>query len=136
MHARCGHVCEACQSAPSEDVDHILPRSMGGGNKMENLQGLCCECHRDKTRGDIQRLNNTKVFVVSNNTFRYVAMSGRFLYFDMENGDRLAVLQSLVSGDTITAAPSTIFEVSGAEGTKTKTAEQLAEKYSSVELTQ
>ena len=61
-------------------------------------------------------------------------MSGRFLYFDMENGDRLAVLQSLVSGNTITAAPSTIFEVSGAEGTKTKTAEQLAEKYSSVEL--
>lgn len=31
------------------DVDHIFPRSCGGGNGYENLQILCPSCHRRKT---------------------------------------------------------------------------------------
>jgi 5-methylcytosine-specific restriction protein A len=30
-------------------VDHITPRSAGGGDEWENLQGLCVRCHSRKT---------------------------------------------------------------------------------------
>lgn len=33
----------------STDVDHIVPRRRGGRDTMENLQGLCHECHSRKT---------------------------------------------------------------------------------------
>lgn len=34
---------------PSTQVDHIIPRSRGGDDTMENLQGLCAACHSRKT---------------------------------------------------------------------------------------
>ena len=34
---------------PSEEVDHIVPRSRGGDDSFENLQGLCKMCHSRKT---------------------------------------------------------------------------------------
>ena len=30
------------------DVDHILPQSYGGGDGLDNLQGLCKHCNRSK----------------------------------------------------------------------------------------
>lgn len=30
------------------DVDHILPRNYGGGDGLDNLQGLCKYCNRSK----------------------------------------------------------------------------------------
>jgi len=38
----------AC-SNPSQEVDHIRPRLLGGTNERDNLQGLCGSCHRRKT---------------------------------------------------------------------------------------
>lgn len=38
-----GRITPACQ------VDHILPRSAGGSDAMDNLQAICDECHRVKT---------------------------------------------------------------------------------------
>lgn len=35
------------------EVDHIVPISRGGSDELENLQALCIECHRAKTRADI-----------------------------------------------------------------------------------
>ena len=34
------------------DVDHIIPRSQGGSDELDNLQALCHECHKSKTSGD------------------------------------------------------------------------------------
>ena len=34
---------------PSEDVDHIVPRTAGGGNGFDNLQALCHRHHSRKT---------------------------------------------------------------------------------------
>jgi 5-methylcytosine-specific restriction enzyme A len=34
---------------PSTDADHIIPRSAGGEDAMENLQGACHACHSHKT---------------------------------------------------------------------------------------
>ena len=31
-------------------IDHILPVCDGGGNKLDNLQALCLDCHASKTR--------------------------------------------------------------------------------------
>ena len=33
----------------AREVDHILPRALGGGNEPFNLQSLCRKCHRQKT---------------------------------------------------------------------------------------
>jgi len=30
-------------------VDHILPKSQGGDDGMDNLQAICNECHETKT---------------------------------------------------------------------------------------
>jgi 5-methylcytosine-specific restriction endonuclease McrA len=35
--------------APSTDADHVVPRSAGGEDTMENLQGACHACHSWKT---------------------------------------------------------------------------------------
>ena len=34
------------------EVDHIIPLWQGGSNQKENLQGLCCTCHSEKTVED------------------------------------------------------------------------------------
>ena len=34
---------------PSEHADHIIPKSRGGQDTMENLRGLCKPCHSRKT---------------------------------------------------------------------------------------
>jgi len=44
-------VCEACNSAPTECTDHIIPLVEGGDKYAEeNLQALCVPCHNAKTR--------------------------------------------------------------------------------------
>jgi 5-methylcytosine-specific restriction protein A len=40
--------CRVC-GAPSTDVDHIVPRSLGGTDDRSNLRGLCRRCHQTKT---------------------------------------------------------------------------------------
>jgi len=39
-----------CSSITDLTVDHILPRSQGGTNDLSNLQTLCLEHHRIKSR--------------------------------------------------------------------------------------
>ena len=42
-------LCAVCQRAPSVELDHIVPLSLGGSDDGDNLQGLCKACHREKT---------------------------------------------------------------------------------------
>lgn len=42
----------AGEVVPATDVDHIVPRSAGGADTLENLQGLCHACHSRKTAQD------------------------------------------------------------------------------------
>ncbi len=52
-----------CQAAGCDrdatDVDHIVPRSRGGTDGDNNLQGLCHECHSAKTAREDGRWKNT-----------------------------------------------------------------------------
>lgn len=51
-------VCNVCQAALSEDVDHITPFLSGANDEQvqllffdfSNLQGICKKCHREKHR--------------------------------------------------------------------------------------
>ena len=42
-------ICKDCNVAPSTDADHIVAKRDGGRDTMDNLQGLCHECHSAKT---------------------------------------------------------------------------------------
>lgn len=54
---RADPLCTACRAAgrirPATDLDHIVPLFKGGTDDEENLQGLCAECHAEKTRRDL-----------------------------------------------------------------------------------
>jgi len=39
------------------DIDHILPLAFGGKNIIDNLQPLCKNCHKEKTKSE---KHNTK----------------------------------------------------------------------------
>ena len=50
-----GGRCELCGVSHEEvplDVDHILPRSLGGSNDTDNLQALCRTCNSQKLNRD------------------------------------------------------------------------------------
>lgn len=40
--------CRICGHVPSVEVDHIVPRSGGGSDHQDNLQGTCRPCNRRK----------------------------------------------------------------------------------------
>lgn len=40
------------------EIDHIIPRELQGTNDPENLQTLCCQCHKAKSRDDVTAISN------------------------------------------------------------------------------
>ena len=42
-------MCQHCQREVATEVDHIKRKADGGDDEMNNLQGLCKECHKIKT---------------------------------------------------------------------------------------
>ncbi len=49
--ARDDHTCQYC-GGPADSIDHVLPRSRGGGHDWENLVAACRRCNlakRDRT---------------------------------------------------------------------------------------
>lgn len=48
--ARDGYRCVDCSGTTDLEVDHIIPRAVGGSDHPANLRTLCRRCHRTKTR--------------------------------------------------------------------------------------
>jgi 5-methylcytosine-specific restriction endonuclease McrA len=46
--ARDGWACQYCGSRTSLTVDHVVPRSKGGGSTWENIVASCAPCNRRK----------------------------------------------------------------------------------------
>jgi len=42
-------VCSECHAAPSTTAAHVVARSAGGSDSMDNLRGLCTSCHSRET---------------------------------------------------------------------------------------
>jgi|AntDeeMetageno50_2_1112565.scaffolds.fasta_scaffold03050_3 hypothetical protein len=61
--ARDGYTCRGCGVTSTRvddvyfDVDHVVPKSAGGGHELTNLQTLCPSCHAGKhpDNGDLAR---------------------------------------------------------------------------------
>ena len=45
--ARDGWACQYC-GAPAENVDHVIPRSLGGGHTWDNVVAACRRCNARK----------------------------------------------------------------------------------------
>ena len=46
-------VCKICGRKASTQVDHRLPVCQGGTDERKNLQGVCEDCHEEKTAEDL-----------------------------------------------------------------------------------
>lgn len=44
--------CARCQERPSVIADHVVPLEDGGLDAVENMQGLCKDCHDQKTAAE------------------------------------------------------------------------------------
>lgn len=49
----CGRICVDKREA---QVDHIVPKTQGGQDTMDNLQTLCIKCHGRKTVAESKRV--------------------------------------------------------------------------------
>ena len=47
--------CQACRNRDSDalQIDHATPRSLGGSDRLENLQALCGVCNNRKMKTDL-----------------------------------------------------------------------------------
>jgi 5-methylcytosine-specific restriction endonuclease McrA len=45
--ARDGHRCQYCE-APADSIDHVIPRSRGGGHTWDNVVAACRRCNLRK----------------------------------------------------------------------------------------
>jgi 5-methylcytosine-specific restriction protein A len=53
-HPLCVHCDAKGRVTPATELDHIKPLHEGGeDNDPDNWQGLCADCHRDKTAKDM-----------------------------------------------------------------------------------
>ena len=48
MFARDGWTCQYCGARASLTVDHVIPRSKGGGSGWDNIVASCAPCNRRK----------------------------------------------------------------------------------------
>lgn len=48
VYDRDSYMCRRCGTLDDLSIDHIIPRSRGGGNEVENLQTLCRSCNSSK----------------------------------------------------------------------------------------
>lgn len=55
---RDSYLCQPCKRnnrvTKADQVDHIRPKSQGGGDNADNLQSICYICHKLKTQEEAQ----------------------------------------------------------------------------------
>jgi len=53
---RDGYLCQPCKHknrlTKAVEVDHIIPKSSGGHDNLDNLQSICRKCHAIKTNAE------------------------------------------------------------------------------------
>lgn len=56
----CVHCLKQGRTTEATEVDHITPLYKGGTYDPSNLQGLCSDCHKAKTRADLGQAPRTE----------------------------------------------------------------------------
>ncbi len=53
---RDGYLCQPClktgRPTPATEVDHITPKAQDGTDDYDNLQSICTDCHKVKTKAE------------------------------------------------------------------------------------
>ena len=57
IYKRDGHKCQYCGSTKELTIDHIIPRSRGGGDTWENLVVACMPCNTRKSDKLLEETN-------------------------------------------------------------------------------
>ena len=53
--------CVKCEE-PGLEIDHIVAKRLGGTDEEANLQTLCNECHKAKTKEDVDKIRKLRRF--------------------------------------------------------------------------
>ena len=84
---RANQRCECCGVSILDkpiDVDHIVPRSLGGANSINNYQALCYECNTNKGNRDDTDFRNLSVM--------FEHREDNCLFCDIQTKDRKRVI--------------------------------------------
>ena len=84
---RANQRCECCGVSIADkpiDVDHIVPRSLGGANSINNYQALCYECNTNKGNRDDTDFRNLSVM--------FEQRKDNCLFCDIQTKDRKRVI--------------------------------------------
>lgn len=60
-HPLCVHCLDRGLVRAAEELDHIVPLFRGGKDEPENRQGLCKECHVEKSVAEMNRRRKFKI---------------------------------------------------------------------------
>jgi 5-methylcytosine-specific restriction endonuclease McrA len=61
----CGPVCSLCKTETDQiELDHIVPLWNGGTNDPDNLQLLCYDCHKAKSKSEQQEYNRMHPIII------------------------------------------------------------------------
>ena len=85
---RAGRRCESCGASVADkpiDVDHIVPRSLGGLNDISNYQALCSECNTNKGN------RNSTNFQEVEKSYRH--RENNCLFCDIQTKDRGRIVE-------------------------------------------
>ena len=55
-------LCQVCHVADASEVDHIVPKSLGGSDDADNLQAICRDCHIEKTQKEAKNAQKQQFF--------------------------------------------------------------------------
>jgi 5-methylcytosine-specific restriction endonuclease McrA len=61
-------MCQYCRSKPVTDIHHIVYRSQGGSDEVDNLIGLCRLCHQQAHKQAKPYLTVQELFKAKNKT--------------------------------------------------------------------
>ena len=57
-------LCQPCKregrATPAREVDHIIPKSQGGTDDLDQLQAICKTCHQEKTQREAAEAQGRK----------------------------------------------------------------------------
>jgi len=84
---RAGRRCESCGASVADkaiDVDHIIPRSLGGLNDISNYQALCWECNTNKGNRDKTSFQELE--------HQYAHRQNDCLFCDIQSKDRKRIV--------------------------------------------